>query len=85
MIKLVTARVIMANRELRGMRMVLIRLVSSAVTLFLSIGGMVLVLADRYDLGLVVVLLNTGLLSVAMGLPAIASLATIMSILQRRR
>lgn len=79
------ARLKIANRELRGARAALVKLVSAATALVLSIVGIILVLGGWLNSGLVIILLSNCLLSVAVGLPAIKTLKTIAPILQRRK
>lgn len=83
--KIMFAKLVLANRELRGVRTVLIRLVSATIAFFLSVVGIVLILAGWNILGQVVILITTGLLSATIGLSAIKTLRTIMPILQRKR
>lgn len=85
MLRVWTARLKITNRELRGMRIPLARLISATIALFLSIVGIIMVLGGWRDAGLVIILLSNGLLSVAVGLPAIKTLKTIGPILQRRK
>lgn len=84
-LRVLAAKAVVANRELQGLRAPLVRLISSALSLFLSIAGIILVLAGFYNAGLVTVMLTTALLSVAMGISAISTLKTVAPILQRRR
>ena len=83
--KVMRARLIIANRELRGVRTTLVRLVSAILALFLSTFGIVLVLAGWDTLGQVITLMATGLLSAVMGLSAMKTLNAVMPILLQRR
>ena len=83
--RVLIARLILANRELRGVRTPLIRLISSSTALLLSMIGIPLTLAGFYNAGLVIVMLTTALLAVAMGLSAISTLKTMAPIFQGKR
>ncbi len=79
------AKLMFANKELRGIRSALAKLISAAIAFFLSIVGIIFVLIGWQKLGLVIILINTGLLSVAMGLPAIKTIRTMAPILRRMK
>lgn len=84
-LRVLAAKAIVANRELRGMRIPLIRLIFSAVAFFLSLISILLILIGFYNAGLVTAALATALLATATGLSAISTLKTVMPILQNRK
>jgi len=83
--KVVCARLIIANRELRGVRTALLRLVSAILALFISTFGMFLIVAGLKDLALLMALMATGLLSAVLGISALNTLKAVMPILLQRR
>ena len=83
--KVVYARLIIANRELRGVRTALLRLVSAILALFISTFGMFLIVAGLKDLALLMALMATGLLSAVLGISALNTLKAVMPILLQRR
>jgi len=81
----IKAKLIVANRELKGSRTVLFRLVAAALSLPLSLLGIVLALAGFNTAAQVLTLITIALLSSALGLSALKSLKTVAPILQRGR
>ncbi len=85
MIRVWIAKLMIANRELRGLRATLFRLVSAATALFLSVMGIIFVLIGWNEFGLVVILINTGLLSIAVSISAFKALKVMLPLLQRMK
>jgi len=85
MIRVWVAMLVVAKRELQGIRSVLARLISAVIALFLSPIGAILVLIGREKLGLTLVSLSVVFLACAQGLSAIKTLKTVMPIIQRGR
>ena len=78
-------RLVVANRELRGIRVALSRLISAAIALFLSIIGIPLIITGYVKIGLIFVSISLGLLACAQGLSAINTLKTLLPLIQRGR
>jgi len=84
-LKILMARIKIANRELRGLRTILLKLFLAIFTMPLSLAGVLLVIAGWRETGLAIVLLGNVLLSVAIGISALKTLRTAVPIMQRRK
>lgn len=83
MIRVWIARLTIANRELHGIRSTLARLISATIALFLSPIGVIFVLTDHENIGLILVSISVVFLACAQGLSAIKTLGTVIPIIQR--
>ncbi len=83
--RVMATKLVLVNRELRGVRTALLRLVSAILALFISTFGMVLIVAGLKDLALLMALMATGLLSAVLGVSALNTLKAVMPIMLQRR
>ncbi|MBI4160448.1 MAG: hypothetical protein HY506_00895 [Candidatus Yanofskybacteria bacterium] len=84
-LKVMRARLVLANRELQGVRTPLLRLLSAVLAMFLCVFGMVALMLGFRDLALLVAFMTVGTISAVSGISALNTLQTLKPILLQRR